>query len=350
MRPLFIQYNVGKGNINQTGFTYYKDVKFADSGTTLVKWHPVDVVKKGFPRIEDVLTKTFNTKGLHDPLTFVTVNAGTNTFTNITVKSILKHHPNAKVFIVDVPRTPDRKFVPIEDDIMRNVEVVKGICWDEMKLPVIDVDEVKNITDEEKEEVVRKFHGVRKIPVLPTGDYNHCFNIQLALDTLDENFVLIDSDAPLLGPANTICSESWVTSTSQEHQTYADPKTLCPLIRPQQPRCRYSPYLQWMNVKMIRENGIRYFDPETMKDNLDTASWGMNKEAGGADGLYILTGALFQRQVEAKNLPVKFFIQSDFVDHFAMASWGTPTERNAAFINKWKGLFSNPSLVDGNLI
>lgn len=32
-----------------------------------------------------------------------------------------------------------------------------------------------------------------------------------------------------------------------------------------------------MNVKMIRENGIRYFDPETMKDNLDTASWGMNK-------------------------------------------------------------------------
>ena len=67
VRPLFIQYNVGKGNINLTGPTYYKDVKFSEKGTTMVKWHPVDVVKKGFPRIEDVLQKTFNTKGLHDP-------------------------------------------------------------------------------------------------------------------------------------------------------------------------------------------------------------------------------------------------------------------------------------------
>ena len=235
----------------------------------MVKWHPVDVVKKGFPRIEDVLQKTFNTKGLHDPLTFVTVNAGTNTFTNITVKSILRHHPNARVFIVDVPRTPDKKFAPIEDDIMRNVEVMKGICWDEMKLPTIDIDEVKNITDEEREEIARKFHGVRKISVLPTGDYNHCFNIQLALDTLDENFVLIDSDAPLLGPANTICSESWVTSTSSEYQLYRDCDDLRALIRPQNPKYRYSPYIQWMNLKMIKDNGIRYFDTEMMKDNLD---------------------------------------------------------------------------------
>ena len=269
VRPLFIQYNVGKGNINLTGPTYYKDVKFSEKGTTMVKWHPVDVVKKGFPRIEDVLQKTFNTKGLHDPLTFVTVNAGTNTFTNITVKSILRHHPNAKVFIVDVPRTPDKKFAPIEDDIMRNVEVMKGICWDEMKLPTIDIDEVKNITDDEREEVVRKFRGLRKIPVLPTGDYNHCFNIQLALDTLDENFVLIDSDAPLLGPANTICSDSWVTSTSSEYQLYRDCDDLEALIRPHNPRYRYSPYIQWMNLKMIKDNGIRYFDTEMMKDNLD---------------------------------------------------------------------------------
>jgi hypothetical protein len=48
-------------------------------------------------------------------------------------------------------------------------------------------------------------------------------------------------------------------------------------------------------------------------------------------------------------LPVNEITQSYFVDHFAQASWGTPSERNAAFINKWKGLFKDPSLVEGNL-
>ena len=289
--PLFIQYNIGKGNINQTGFAYLKNVKFEDKNTTLIKWHPTDVVKKGFPRIEDALPKMFNTKRLGDPLTFVTVNAGTNTFTNITVKSILRHHPNAKVFIVDA--VPDKPFVPIEDDITKNIEVMRGIPWADMKLPVIDIDEVKNITDAEKEEISQKFNGLRKILVLPTGDYNHCYNIQLAMDTLDVNFVLVDSDAPLLGPVNTICSEDWVTSTAMEHQLYQDPRTLCPLIRPEIMRNRYAPYIQWMNLKMIRDNHIRYFDTDMMKDCLWNASWGINNQAGGNPSIYILTGAMF---------------------------------------------------------
>lgn len=58
-------------------------------------------------------------------LIFATVNAGTNNFTNITIKSILQFHPSAKVLVVDV--VPDKKFSPIDEDIMKNVEVVPGI-------------------------------------------------------------------------------------------------------------------------------------------------------------------------------------------------------------------------------
>jgi hypothetical protein len=52
---------------------------------------------------------------------FCTVHSGKNLFTNITVKSIFKFHPTAKIFIVDVT-DPDtwlkEKFCPIDDDIM----------------------------------------------------------------------------------------------------------------------------------------------------------------------------------------------------------------------------------------
>lgn len=67
---------------------------------------------------------------LGETMIFCTVHAGKNIFTNITVKSILKIHPSAKVFIVDVtdPGTwLNEKFSPIDDDIMGNVEVIRGI-------------------------------------------------------------------------------------------------------------------------------------------------------------------------------------------------------------------------------
>lgn len=37
-----------------------------------------------------------------DPMLFCIVNCGTNDLTSITAKSILRFHPTAKIFIVDV--------------------------------------------------------------------------------------------------------------------------------------------------------------------------------------------------------------------------------------------------------
>ena len=73
---------------------------------------------------------------------FCTVHSGKNLFTNITVKSILKFHPTAKIFIVDVT-DPDtwlkEKFCPIDDDIMGNVEVIKGIPSKDENFPKLNV-------------------------------------------------------------------------------------------------------------------------------------------------------------------------------------------------------------------
>ena len=71
------------------------------------------------------------------------MNAGTNSFTNITVKSILKFHPSAKVFIIDV--FPERRFHQIDDDVLKNIEVIEGIAKDRLNLPVIDINDT-NLT------------------------------------------------------------------------------------------------------------------------------------------------------------------------------------------------------------
>ena len=75
-------------------------------------------------------------------MTFCTVHAGESLLTNITVKSILKFHPTAKIFIIDVS-DPDtwlkEKFSPVDDDIMGNVEVIKGISSKDENFPKLEL-------------------------------------------------------------------------------------------------------------------------------------------------------------------------------------------------------------------
>ena len=118
------------------------------------------------------------------------MNAGTNTFTNITIKSILKFHPNAKVFVFDVPKTDEENFTLIDDDVKGSVEVIKGILWGDLNLPTIDVNKAGNLTDIERKQIIDRYHS-DKIEVLPNGDFQHPMNIQFAIDTLDENFILM---------------------------------------------------------------------------------------------------------------------------------------------------------------
>ena len=58
------------------------------------------VVQLGIPKNHEC----FNIFNIRDsrPVVFCTVHAGQNKLTNITIKSILRFHPNAKVFVIDV--------------------------------------------------------------------------------------------------------------------------------------------------------------------------------------------------------------------------------------------------------
>ena len=72
-------------------------------------------------------------------LLFCTVNAGTDMFTSITIKSILKFHPNATIFVIDAFAKSGKAFSPMCDGIMDKVKILRGFDKDETVLPRIDI-------------------------------------------------------------------------------------------------------------------------------------------------------------------------------------------------------------------
>ena len=357
-KNLFIQYGETDGVNNNSGYVFMDMSRvYAKDGKLIVpqdKTIPVErVVEMGFPDANEILNDGISVPNMakkNDSLVFATVNAGTSTFTNITLKSILKHHPNAKAFVFDVPRTPEDKFVFIDDDIRSNVEVLNGILWDDMNLPTVDVNDAIYLSDEEKQKVIEKFHGSSKIEVLPNGDYQHPMNIQFAVDTLDTNFILIDSDAPLKCPVYTMHDTSVMTSAQIEEWNYIHLDRLRPLLNPGINRKRFCPYIQFLNVGMMKEHGVKYFDKEQLKDSLDMAGWFKNPCCDGKESIFFWTGSLFYRNVTKQNLPFKTIHHDWYVDHFGGATWQDKGDRHRMFIEKYAFLFKNREALAGKCV
>ena len=354
---LFIQYTNGKGMNNMGGYVAI-DVKQVEA-TADNRWNILcsaisgeSAAKMGFPLKEDIENKqadlphTFNVlNGVNNVIPFVTVNAGTNTFTNITLKTIFKYHPNAKVFVIDVPKKDADSFHLIDE--MPNVEVVKGVCWDNLDLPTIDLLKAGNLSNLERQVVVDRF-GTDRLEVLPCGDYQHPINIQFALDTISEDgFILVDSDAPLISPVNSLMDRSVVTIAEEESWNYIHADRLQPLLNPHLNRFRFSPYIQYLNAKMIRDNGIKYFDANWLKDNLNQAGWFKNPDCGGRESVFFWTGSLFHTKVLESKLPFKTISTNVYVDHFGGATWQENSERHIQFIQKYIDLFNNKDALNG---
>lgn len=274
------------------------------------------------------------------PLVFVTVNAGTNTFTNITAKSILKHHPSAKVFVVDV--VPNQRFTPIDEEMMKNVEVIEGIPKESLNLPTIDVMAVKNLADDEKRTIINRI-GFNPFPMYFSGDTHHSTNIQFAIDTIGQDFVLIDSDAPLKRPVDFIdnrCS----TIAGFQMCKYRQPDVILSSSNP-----RLIPFIQYLNVTKFREVGISFFDKNIIKDNLKLAKrWKPNAMFGDEIvstnyTILIITGILLTHQLVGRGIRFGTIQEQNYIDHFGAGTWNKLRDRQKGqFYAKYKDWFKNP--------
>ena len=346
-KNLFIQYCPNMSMNNYDGYILYYDMR----NRRRDRFPEEYIHYRGFPRVDELLGKGKAKKEVRKeaipmvqpqrPMLFATVNAGTNLLTNITTRSILRHHPSAKVFVVDVK--PEDPFELIAKSDSGNVEVLRGVEWKDIHLPTIDVSKAKNITVQEQIEIVHRFGNKNEIEVLPCGDYHHPINIQFAIDAIGENFILVDSDAPLTRPVmDGIMSDGMVTVAEEEKWVgFSHLDRLRPLVRPNEPRVRFNPCIQFLNVKMMKERGLAYFDPSWLQDNLGIAGWFKNPCVDGRESVFYWTGSLFHKKVVESNLPYKGIQSNMFVDHLGGGTWVEDKDRVNKFVEKYRFLLVN---------
>ena len=93
-----------------------------------------------------------------------------------------------------------------------------------------------------------------------------------------------------------------------------------------------------MNVKMLKDKGISYFNPESIKDNLDIAGWFKNPCCDGKETIFLWTGQVFYRNVMESGVPFKNILPAQHVDHLGGGTWGENQDRIERFIKKYKFL------------
>ena len=241
-------------------------------------------------------------------LIFCIINANSNIFTNITIKSILKFYPTAKIFIIDAFANIGYKFQLIDSEDSKNIEVINGISPFNGHL-IINLHQTE-LSEDQISTVKQKLLCDNEIYIYNTGDLNHTMNIQYAIDLIDQNFILLDCDAPLIQPIDFI-ENNFITIAQIKDYQIEDQRVFL-----SRSYTRFIPFIQFMNVKMIKDNGIKYYSEELLAKNLDLALLTTKDHI-----LLFPTGSIFLKQILKMNILYKNIEYSKYVDHFNGATW-----------------------------
>lgn len=276
------------------------------------------------------ITKQFNISSYKENV-FCTIHAGQNKLTNITIKSVLKFHPKAKIFVIDVTSEKSwlrEKFYPIDNDVIDNIAVISGKKREEIILPKVD------ISNWRMKETTRNQIMGDKVPWLLNGDTHHSINIQFAIDTIGENFILLDSDAPLIKKIDFFnCPEITVADIESINCGTMLQQMISSVV------FRFIPYVQYMNVSYMKTHGIKYWDQNQVLIDSNCAFLINDSKLGF--GLYFPTGScLFNQVIQGKH-PFRRIDNSRYVDHLKAGTWNSDWRKKREFFSKYIYLFSN---------
>lgn len=238
-------------------------------------------------------------------LKVVIVNFNTQELTDCTIKCVNKHTPNCHIYIFDnSDKTP---FV----NTHKNVSVI-----DNTKQQIINFDKF-----------LEQYPNRSKSPGYLGGkciSARHCITIDKCFDVIDDNFVLLDSDVIVKRDLNELVDESCIFVGDIVTQSLT--KTIK----------RVLPFVCWINVKMCKEHGVRYFDDNYMH--------GLHNIKVNPDSDRYDTGGGFY--MNAKDYKHKIINHKDYVIHYKGGSWDDKASRliykNGApkdFINKYRSFW-----------
>lgn len=206
----------------------------------------------------------------------VIVNFNTQKLTEACIKSINKHTQGCHIYVFDnSDKTP---FINMFD----NVDVI-----DNTKQQVVNFEEVL---------VRHEARSKSKATDNNFGSLKHCMAVDYMFDVINDGFILFDSDTLIKRDFSDLFDENVIYSGQQEMNS--------PRLK-----LRTAPYVLFINTKMCREKGIRFFDEGHM-----FGLYGFGEELEKYD-----TGAWFYEAT--RNLPKKEIRYNNYVIHFRAGSW-----------------------------
>lgn len=226
-------------------------------------------------------------------MTFLIIHFNTPELTTFLCGTIRKYHENDKIVIFD--NSDKRRFV--------NSDLFDAEYIDNTSGKIIDFK--KELLKYNIDEEVYKLNRC--------GSAKHSMTIDWCIRNIDSNFCLLDSDV-LLRKAIDFCDDGYLTIGELNNKEVEYSKSKC--IR----AFRILPYAQFFNTKLIREKGIRYFDPNRI---LGTSLKHRNYD----------TGASFFEDIA--NNRIKTDINLDeYIVHYKGGSWAKSDYSKFLLIHK----------------
>lgn len=203
------------------------------------------------------------------------VHYNTPELTEAAIKSLFKHTRGCHVYVFDNSDT-----VPFKAK-MKGVEVINNT-----KGQIIDFGkELEAYPDKNDIDLKRSNYGSAK----------HSMSVDKLMELIPDGFVLMDSDVLVIDDIKGCFNRNVACGGSEQV------KHNVPLLMP---------FICWLNVPMLREAGIHYFNGEKM--------WALsNKEPN----CYYDTGAWLLEEVRREQLNVEYFNVWRYVKHFGHGSW-----------------------------
>lgn len=229
------------------------------------------------------------------------VHFNTPELTSAAIKSIKRVTPDCNITVFD---NSDSKPFPKTD----GVQII-----DNTKSQVIDF-----------KEFLDRYPDRLRTTANDWGSAKHCYTVQKLWDYFPDGFVLMDSDIIVKKDFSCFFDES-VAFSGEEH---CNPKNVHKLVP------RLLPFICWINVKMCRENGVRYFD--------EKRCWKLGPSKNPHD--WYDTGASFLEDCKKISLPSKQIKIFEYIEHLGSGSWiGTPYK---AWLEKHKNYYEDMKTED----
>lgn len=211
------------------------------------------------------------------------VNYNTTALTSAAIRSLWKHTPGCRVTVFD---NSDRKPFAPTVELHGPLEVI-----DNTHGQIIDF-----------ERWLDSFPDKEPSPGNNYGSAKHCYSVQWVIDHSDDPFALMDSDVLIkqdITPffEHTNCAWAGQLGENVRRRFGYDIQKL-------------QPFLCWLNVPLLREHNISYFNPEYMW-NLTTKKPNHRYD----------TGAWLNRAVSAAGLPVYQLPLNEYILHLGHGSW-----------------------------